>query len=59
MWVCESISPGITVAAERSITWAPAGVAKPASTRRIRSAAIRIETRSRTVVEVPSISRPA
>src|SRR5579863_8606655 len=29
MWVCASIRPGVTHCCERSMTWAPAGMARP------------------------------
>ena len=51
--------PGMTVDRERSITWAPAGLTNPACTSTIRSPVIRIDIRSPTAVDVPSMSRPA
>jgi hypothetical protein len=59
MWTWSSISPGRTVALDRSMTSAPAGVTKPGCTAVIRSSWMRIETCVFGAAPVPSTSRPA
>src|SRR5215831_16836456 len=60
MWVCESMSPGNTVLFERSITFAPEGIASPDPlTLTIRSPRTKISWFFRGVSLTPSISVPA
>src|SRR5690349_3473948 len=58
MCVWLSIRPGSTVEWLKSMTSAPAGIARPVPASRIRSPSIRMTALVRTVAPLPSIKRP-
>src|SRR5436305_8045518 len=59
MWVGQSIRPGRTVARERSITSAPAGMARPGPTAVMRSPSMRMTALGIAAAPLPSIRWPA